>query len=93
MAERGGVVGVMLAPPALREVSLEEAVRHLEHVIRVGGEDAAAIGSDFDGYVDPPIDASGLPALTALLLQRGFSEERIRKVLGENVLRVLAAVE
>ncbi len=93
VAERGGVVGVMLAPPALREVSLEEAVRHLEHVIRVGGEDAAAIGSDFDGYVDPPIDASGLPALTALLLQRGFSEERIRKVLGENVLRVLAALE
>ena len=93
VAVRGGVVGVMLAPPALREPSLEEAVRHIEHVIEVGGEDAAAIGSDFDGYVDPAIDASGLPALTELLLRRGFSEERIQKVLGENVLRVLAALE
>jgi membrane dipeptidase len=90
VAERGGVVGVMLAPPALREPSLEEAVRHIEHVIEVGGEDSAALGSDFDGYVDPAIDASGLPALTELLLRRGFSEERIRKVLGENALRVIA---
>ena len=89
VAGRGGVVGVMLAPPALREPSLEEAVRHIEHVVEVGGEDAAGIGSDFDGYVDPAIDAAGLPALTELLLQRGFSEERVRKILGENALRVL----
>jgi len=89
VAKRGGVVGVMLAPPALREPSLEEAVLHIEHVIETGGEDAVAIGSDFDGYVDPPIDASGLPALTELLLRRGHSEERVRKFLGENVLRIL----
>jgi membrane dipeptidase len=89
VAERGGVVGVMLAPPALGEPSLEEAILHIEHVIEVGGEDAAAIGSDFDGYVDPAIDASGLPALTELLLRRGHSEERVRKILGENVLRIL----
>jgi membrane dipeptidase len=93
VAERGGVVGVMLAPPALREPSLEEAVRHLERVIEVGGEDAAAIGSDFDGYVDPPIDASGLAALTELLLRRGHSEARIRRILGENALRVLNFAE
>ncbi|MGH9392509.1 MAG: dipeptidase, partial [Vicinamibacteria bacterium] len=92
VSERGGVIGVMLAPPALREPSLEEAVRHLEQVIEVGGEDAVAIGSDFDGYVDPAIDASGLPALTELLLRRGHSEERIRKILGENVLRIFGDV-
>jgi membrane dipeptidase len=91
VAERGGVIGVMLAPPALGEPSLEEAVRHIEHVIEVGGEDAAAIGSDFDGYVGPAIDAAGLPALTELMLRRGFSEERVRKILGENALRVLEA--
>jgi membrane dipeptidase len=91
VAERGGVIGVMLAPPALREPSLEEAVRHIEHVVEVGGEDAAAIGSDFDGYVDPAIDAAGLPALTELMLRHGFSEDRIRKILGENALRVLEA--
>jgi len=91
VAERGGVIGVMFAPPALREPSLEEAVRHLEHVVELGGEDAAAIGSDFDGYVDPAIDAAGLPALTELMLRRGFSEERVRRILGENALRVLDA--
>ena len=79
----------MLAPPALRQASLEEALRHIEHVIAVGGEDAVAIGSDFDGHVTPPIGADGLPALTELMLRRGFSDERIRKVLGDNVLRLL----
>ncbi len=89
VASRGGVIGVMLAPPALRDASLEEALRHIEHVMAVGGEDAVAIGSDFDGYVTPPIGADGLPALTELMLRRGFSDERIRKVLGGNVLRLL----
>ncbi len=91
VAERGGVVGVMLAPPALHQPGLEEAVRHLERLVEVGGEEAAAIGSDFDGYVDPAIDAAGLPALTELMLRRGFSEARVRKILGENALRVLEA--
>ena len=92
VASRGGVIGVMLAPPALREASLGEALRHIEHVIDVGGEDVVAIGSDFDGYVTPPIGADGLPVLTELMLRRGFSDERIRKVLGSNVLRLLQSL-
>lgn len=91
VAQKGGVIGVMLAPPALEQPSLEEAMEHLAHVVAIGGEDTAALGSDFDGYVDPPIDAGGLPRLTELMLRRGWSEERIRKVLGENVLRVLGS--
>lgn len=89
VAERGGVIGAMLAPPALSAPSLEEAVAHIEHVVAVGGEEVAALGSDFDGYVRPPIDASGLPQLTELMLRRGFSEALIRKILGENALRIL----
>jgi microsomal dipeptidase-like Zn-dependent dipeptidase len=89
VARRGGVVGAMLAPPALEEPSLEEAMEHLERIVEVGGEDCAALGSDFDGYVEPAIDVTGLPQLTELMLRRGWSEERIRKVLGGNVLRVL----
>ncbi len=79
----------MLAPPALARPSLEEAVAHIEHIIDVGGEQTAAIGSDFDGYVRPPIDVSGLPQLTELMLRRGFPEARIRRILGENALRIL----
>lgn len=89
VASRNGVIGVMLAPPALREPSLEEAIRHIEHIIAVGGEDVVALGSDFDGYVSPPIGADGLPALTELMLRRGFDEGRIQKILGGNVLRLL----
>jgi microsomal dipeptidase-like Zn-dependent dipeptidase len=89
VAERGGVIGIMLGPPGLAAPELEEAVRHLEHVVETGGEDAAALGSDFDGYIETPIDASGLPQLTELMLRRRFTEARIRKILGENVLRLL----
>ncbi len=90
VAERGGVIGIMLAPPALSEPSLTEALDHIEHVIEVAGEDAVAIGSDFDGYVQTPIDAEGMPQLSELMLRRGFSEARIRKVLGGNVVALLS---
>jgi len=89
VAERGGVIGTMLAPPALDQPDLREVIAHLKHVITIGGEDTAALGSDFDGYVPTPIDVTGLPQLTQLMLDEGWSETRIRKILGENALRVL----
>jgi membrane dipeptidase len=92
IASRDGVIGVMLAPPALREASLEEAMRHIDHIIQIGGDDVVAIGSDFDGYVSPPIGIDALPALTELMLRHGYDEERIRKILGGNVVRLLERV-
>jgi microsomal dipeptidase-like Zn-dependent dipeptidase len=89
VAGRGGVIGVMLAPPATSQSDLHEVIDHLKHIIAVGGEDSAALGSDYDGYVQTPIDVSGLPQLTQLMLDERWNEERIRKILGENVLRVL----
>jgi microsomal dipeptidase-like Zn-dependent dipeptidase len=89
VAERGGVIGVMLAPPATSRPDLHEVIAHLRHIIAVGGEDTPALGSDYDGYVETPIDVTGLPQLTQLMLDEGWSEEKIRKVLGENFLRVL----
>jgi microsomal dipeptidase-like Zn-dependent dipeptidase len=89
VAERRGVIGVMLSPPALAQPDLREALEHLEHIINVGGEGVGAIGSDFDGYVKPPIDATGLVQLTELMLRKGWSEARINKILGGNVLRIL----
>ena len=89
VAERGGIIGVMLAPPATTRPDLHEVIAHLRHIIAVGGEDTAALGSDYDGYVQTPIDVGGLPQLTQLMLDEGWSEKRIRKVFGENFLRVL----
>ena len=71
-----------------------KAVEHIEHVIRIAGEDAVGLGTDYDGIEDPPIgleDVSLLPKLTEELLRRGHSEARVKKVLGENFLRVAEA--
>jgi membrane dipeptidase len=99
VAARGGVIGVMyhrgfLGRPAWR-VGAEAVVRHLEHAIRVGGEEVAALGSDWDGLIVTPRDMPTvleLPVLVQRMLDRGFPEERIARVLGGNALRVLAAV-
>lgn len=69
---------------------------HIEHIARVGGVDHVGIGSDFDGVDLLPEgleDASCYPNITAELLRRGWTEPDIGKVLGENALRVLEAVE
>jgi microsomal dipeptidase-like Zn-dependent dipeptidase len=56
----------------------------------VAGVDHVALGSDFDGAVTTPFDASGLARLTDALLQAGLSEEDVAKVMGGNVGRLLA---
>ncbi len=69
---------------------------HIEHIARIAGVDHVGIGSDFDGTEALPeglADASTYPAITAELLARGWPEPDIRKVLGDNARRVLAAVE
>jgi membrane dipeptidase len=71
-------------------------VDHLEHAIKVGGEDAVGLGTDYDGVGDTPIgleDVSLLPKITEELLRRGHSEARIKKVLGENFLAFFGRVE
>jgi membrane dipeptidase len=75
--------------------TLEDAVAHIDHAVKVGGVDHVGIGSDWDGINSVPAgleDVSKMPALTAALLQRGYSEGDVRKILGENLLRVLSEV-
>jgi membrane dipeptidase len=98
IADRGGVIGIMyhrgfLGRPSHR-VGAEAIVRHLEHTIAVGGEACAALGSDWDGLIVTPRDmptALDLPVLVDRMLSRGWPEARIRRVLGQNALRLLAA--
>jgi len=99
IADRGGVVGVLYHSPFLAPVLLTcsraKIIDHLEHVIRVGGEESAAIGTDYDGMIVPPRDLRDVthqPLLVQDMLDRGWPETRIRRVLGLNYLRVLAAV-
>ncbi|MCI0387609.1 MAG: dipeptidase [Acidobacteria bacterium] len=88
----------MLAPvtPA-NTATMEMLMQHFEHAIKVAGIDHVGIGSDFDG-VDGMLpggmeDVSKLPVITYELLKRGYSENDVKKVLGENLLRVMAEVE
>jgi membrane dipeptidase len=99
IASRGGVVGIILhagylCSPA-RRACAADVVRHIEHVIAVGGEHAVAIGSDYDGFILPPSDlrtVTMLPRLTQAMLDAGHAPERILRVLGTNALRPLRAL-
>ncbi len=91
VADSGGVVGIIFAP-AFVGGHLESVVDHLLHVIQVAGEEAVAIGSDWDGFVRPCqglAHAGELPNLTEALLRRGLLPEAVHRLLGGNVLRVL----
>lgn len=95
IAESGGVVGIMFATNFLQHHGKRDRtiiLDHLEHLIHVGGEDIAAIGTDYDGAISAPTDLQTIDALPWLvndMLQRHWSVERIQKVLGLNFLRVL----
>lgn len=80
-------------------VPLARLVEHIEHIASVAGIDHVGLGSDFDGL--PTLesvpagmdDVAALPNLTAELVRRGHSDDDVRKILGENLLRVMREVE
>jgi membrane dipeptidase len=76
--------------------TLNDVADHVEHIIRVAGEDHAGIGGDFDGIGTTPTDLTSVadyPKLFAELLRRGHSEERLKKLAGLNVLRAMKQAE
>jgi membrane dipeptidase len=78
------------------ETSVSDVADHIDHVVRVAGVDHVGLGSDFDGAPFLPAGlghVGELPNLTLALLRRGYSEDDVRKILGENLLQVLAQAE
>ncbi|CCQ09267.1 Zn-dependent dipeptidase [Pseudoalteromonas luteoviolacea B = ATCC 29581] len=77
--------------------SLEQVLDHIDHVVKLIGIDHVGIGSDYDGVGDSlPIglkDVSSYPNLVQGLLDRNYSEEDIKKILGGNTMRVWKAAE
>jgi membrane dipeptidase len=80
----------------LSPLPLAKLIDHIDHIVKVAGIDHVGLGADFDGANDFPEgarDVSMLPNITYELLKRGYSERDIRKILGENFLRVFAQAE
>jgi len=80
----------------LPPLPISKLIDHIDHIVKVAGIDHVGIGADFDGANDMPEgaqDVSMLPNITYELLKRGYSERDIRKILGENLLRVFAEAE
>jgi membrane dipeptidase len=80
----------------LPPLPLAKLIDHIDHIVKVAGIDHVGLGPDFDGANDFPEgahDVSMYPNITYELLKRGYSEQDIRKILGENFLRVFAQAE
>ncbi|MBI4818130.1 MAG: membrane dipeptidase [Deltaproteobacteria bacterium] len=99
VARSGGVVGIIFSIHFLSRRGGprdgEMIVEHIAHVIDTVGEDFVAIGSDYDGMIVPPRDLRSIhlmPRLVDHMLRRGFTPERVGKVLGGNFLRAFRAL-
>ncbi len=77
------------------KVGWKKILDHIDHAVEVAGVDHVGLGSDFDGATMPQgmDDATYLPKITEGLLRRGYSEDDVRKILGENTLRLMSEVE
>jgi membrane dipeptidase len=99
IADTGGTIGVIFHGQFLDGHNfggtLESVVRHMEHIIKVAGDDFVSLGSDWDGAISTPRDMPTcleLPKLAHLMLERGWKAESVQKALGGNALRVIEAL-
>ena len=89
------IVHRLMQDGTLPKVSWTKIVDHIDHAVKIAGVDHVGLGSDYDGS-DMPLgmeDVTHLPQITQALLDRGYSDADIKKILGENTLRVLAEAE
>ena len=91
IARTGGVIGIGYWDAAICSTKPADAARAITYVRDLVGIDHVGLGSDFDGAVTTGFDASQVAAVTQALIDHGFSDADIAKVMGGNVLRVLRA--
>lgn len=89
IAATGGVVGIGFWPAAVCGDDAAAIARAIAHAASVAGVEHVALGSDFDGNVTVPFDATGMPLLVDALLDIGFADDDVRAVMGGNAIRVL----
>jgi len=99
LADKDGVIGITFVPDFLtqekRKTSVKDVVKHIDYLVEKVGVDYVGLGSDFDGTGELPLGLEGvdkIPNLTEELLDRGYKEREIEKILGGNFLRVFRKV-
>lgn len=109
LPENGGVVMITFVPSFINDAvrdhdgngpapraTMDDVIRHIEHVRDVAGIEHVALGSDYDGITSVPVgleDVSKFPDLFAELSRRGWTETELRKLAGENLIRVMRDAE
>jgi microsomal dipeptidase-like Zn-dependent dipeptidase len=89
IAATGGVIGIGFWDTATCGHDARAIARAIVHAVATAGADHVGLGSDFDGAVTTPFDATGLPQITQALLDAGLAEDDIARVMGGNMLRLL----
>jgi microsomal dipeptidase-like Zn-dependent dipeptidase len=89
VARAGGLVGIGDWPTAVCGDTPAAVARAIRYAVGVVGDEHVALGSDFDGAVTTPFDASRIDALTEAMLDAGLPETSVRRVLGENAVALL----
>lgn len=95
-ASRAGAVRDWVASNPAPRATLADVADHIDHIKRTIGVDYIGIGSDYEGISTVPEgleDVSTFPALFAELLRRGYSDQDIRKIAGQNLLRAMREME
>lgn len=87
IAQRGGLIGIGFWDTAACTPTPEGIAGAIRYAVDLAGVDHVALGSDYDGATEVPFDVSEIAALTQALLDAGFTENEIRAVMGENVIR------
>jgi microsomal dipeptidase-like Zn-dependent dipeptidase len=91
IAAKGGVIGIGYWADVTCDSSPLGVAKTIKAAVDLLGEDAVSLGSDFDGSVETGFDTSELAALTQALMATGLADAQIRKIMGENMIRVLRA--
>jgi membrane dipeptidase len=89
IAETGGLVGIGFWPTASGGHDVGSIARSIAYAVSVIGADHVGLGSDFDGAVPVPFDASGMGLLTGALLGAGLDQDQIAMVMGGSAIRLL----
>ncbi|MFP6597996.1 MAG: membrane dipeptidase [Candidatus Hydrogenedentota bacterium] len=89
IAKNGGVIAIGMWEEAVCGTDIHASVDAMRYVTNLVGIDHVAIGSDYDGSITAPFDITGFPLITEALMEDGFTEEEIGKIMGGNIVRVL----